>query len=129
MVQIKKTIAFNHYNKFSAKKTEVDGKIFDSKMEARRYGELKLHQISGALKELQTHHDFDKFPLTVNGRKIGTYKPDFLYKTKNNKVHAEDVKGFRTRDYRMKAELFQALYPEIEFHEITYKNDRIRSKK
>lgn len=91
----------------------VDGIRFASRKEARRYGELKMleraKQISGLTLQ-------PRFPLVVKGQKICTYVGDFLYQ--NGKLICEDVKGYRTSEYRIKRRLFMALHPEIEHREV-----------
>lgn len=63
-------------NKYRAVKTVVDGIRFDSKAEAKRYGELKLLEKAGKIISLAVHPKYD---LTVNGVLIATYKADFSY--------------------------------------------------
>jgi hypothetical protein len=50
-------------NKYHARKTELDGYIFDSKAEARRYSELKLLEVAGKISNLQLQ---PKYPIVVN---------------------------------------------------------------
>lgn len=73
----------------------IDGITFDSPGEARRYRELKLLQASGAISDLECH---PRFPLVVNGKKIGNgyIKLDFKYVEYRNGLPEdvyEDVKG------------------------------------
>jgi len=93
-------------NKYNAKKTIVDGIKFDSKAEARRYGELKLLLKCGTIAdlELQPRYDF-----AVNGVKLGFYKADFRYKI-GNKLIIEDVKGMKTPIYNLKKKLMKAIH-------------------
>ena len=101
--------------KYRSKKVEVDGLRFDSKKEAARYGELKLLQTAGEIRDLQVHPRFD---LIVNGHKVCYYEADFAYFPKGAKgAHqrvVEDVKGVRKggawEKFRIKAKLFRALY-------------------
>lgn len=100
-------------NKFNAVKTEVDGYTFDSKKEARRYGELKMLGV----KELHVH---PTWPLDVNGIRVGKYSPDFEYTDENGNLILEDVKGgnaTRTAVYQLKKKLMRAIY-NIEIREI-----------
>jgi hypothetical protein len=41
--------------KYHAIPTEIDGIRFDSKAEARRYGELMLLEMGGVIRELELH--------------------------------------------------------------------------
>lgn len=95
-------------NKYGAKRVTVDGIGFDSKAEARRYGELKLLQHAKEISGLAIHPRYD---LTVNGMKIGTYSGDFQY-FENGKLILEDVKSPATRTalYRLKKKLMKACH-------------------
>ena len=95
--------------KYNARKTEVDGYVFASHAEARRYSELKLlEEAVGIINGLELQ---PKFALIVNGEKIGTYVADFAYTDLAlQKRIIEDVKGFKTPVYRLKKKLVEALY-------------------
>jgi hypothetical protein len=94
-------------SKYGAQRTEVDGITFASKKEARRYGELKLLQRAGTIRDLKLQ---PRFPLTVNGRLVCTYVGDFEYLTVPIGARiVEDAKGFKTPEYKLKAKLFKAL--------------------
>lgn len=109
--------------KYGNRKVEVDGILFDSKAEARRYQELKLLELGGNIADLKRQ------PLFVleegfrdrNGKheRAITYIADFEYV--ENGVHVvEDVKSAFTRGdkvYRIKAKLFKKRFPGIEFRE------------
>ena len=97
-------------NKFGAKKTQIDGIVFDSKAEALHYLLLKDRQRKGQISHLSLQ---PKFYLVVNGLKIGAYTPDFLY-IEGQKWVAEDTKGVKTEAFALRAKLFQALHPHIE---------------
>lgn len=97
----------------------VDGILFDSLKEARRYSELKLWQKSGGIRNLITQ---PCFPLLVpNGIKrpavIGEYRADFSYDECDHanghvgwKQVVEDVKGFKTPLYRWKKKHVEAQF-------------------
>lgn len=106
---------FTNRSKYGAKKTTVDGIEFDSKAEARRYGELKLLERAGKIKNLERQVRYD---LEVNGEKIGFYKADFRYwdQAASQQV-VEDVKGMRTPVFVIKAKLMKALH-RVEIVEI-----------
>lgn len=98
-------------NKYGAKKTEIDGIVFASKAEGKRYWELNLLRLSGQITGLVLQ---PKFSLVVNGVKVGTYTPDFSYH-ENGKYIAEDTKGgYRREAFALRAKLFQATHPDIE---------------
>jgi len=93
-------------HKFGAVKTIVDGITFDSKAEAKRYSELRLLEKRGLIRdlEMQVRYDF-----AVNGVKIGFYKADFRYVENGSRV-VEDVKGYRTDVFAIKAKLMKACH-------------------
>ena len=96
-------------NKYGAIKTVVDGIKFDSKAEARRYGQLKVLKHTGVIWDLELQ---PKFPVVVEGKKICTYKADFSY-VENGKRIVEDVKSPITAKhpvYRIKKKLVEAIY-------------------
>ena len=93
-------------SKYGNRKTKVDGRTFASKAEAKRYGELKLLQRSGAISDLACQVSY---PLIVNTQHIARYVCDFAY-TENGTNVVEDVKGVRTPVYALKRKLLKALY-------------------
>lgn len=95
-------------SKYHARKTTVDGITFESKAEATAYQNRLLMQQSGDISGLELQ---PKFPLIVNGEKIGVYIADFRYLNHaTNSVVVEDVKGVKTPVYRLKKKLVHALY-------------------
>lgn len=102
-------------HKYNARKTVIDDITFDSAAEARRYGQLKMRQLAGEIKELTLQPEF---PLIVNGKKLGTrgrkYVGDFSYIDTHTGLRVvEDVKGMDTDISKLKRDLVHALY-EIE---------------
>jgi hypothetical protein len=97
-------------SKFGNRKTEVDGFVFDSAKEARRYQELRLLEKAGEIRALELQ---PKFALRVGDRFIGSYVADFKYfeRTKPSMIPVyEDAKGFRTPLYRWKKKHVEAQY-------------------
>lgn len=93
-------------SKYRNKRTEVDGIVFDSKREASRYRDLKLRERFNLISDLKRQVTF---PLTINGVHICSYRADFEYMEDGQRV-IEDSKGVRTREYKIKRNLMQALY-------------------
>lgn len=109
-------------NKYHNIKTVVDGITFDSKLEAKRYGELKLLEKGNLIFGLELQ---PKFPIVVNGKKICTYIADFKYILKTSQPQGvgseeiiEDVKGMKTPIYNLKKKLMKAIHG-IDIVEIT----------
>ena len=98
-----------NFSKYRAKKTEVDGIIFDSKKEAKRYEELKALEYDGKISDLQLQVKFVLIPTQREPDRIGAragiirgrviekecaYVADFTYNAADG-FHVEDVKGMR----------------------------------
>lgn len=98
-------------NKYGNKRTEVDGIVFSSKKEARRYGELRMLQVGKVIGNITLQ---PRYPLVVKGIKVGTYVGDFEY-TEGNRVVVEDAKGVQTPVFKLKWKLVRILFPEYEW--------------
>lgn len=111
------------YSKYRAKRVEVGGIMFDSKLEARRYQELKALEESGEISYLTLQPEFELIPrFKKNGKtyRKAVYRADFSYhELGSNKTIVEDCKGFKTDVYKLKKKLFEYRYPELEIVEVT----------
>jgi hypothetical protein len=94
-------------NKFSAKRTVVDGITFDSKAEAKRWFDLRTLALNGVISDLERQVRYD---FAINGVKLGFYKADFRYRNERGELVVEDVKGVRTPMFSLKAKLMKALH-------------------
>jgi hypothetical protein len=93
-------------SKYRNVKTQVDGRTFDSKKEARRYMELRDEQRAGAISGLRCQVPY---ALRVAGELICRYRADFTY-VRGGRFVVEDVKGKITDMYRVKARLMKAIH-------------------
>lgn len=102
-------------SKYRNKKTEIDGRKFDSMAEGARYVELMRLQDAGLIFDLKCQ---EAFKLPVNGFLVCNYKADFVYvDTDGNRV-VEDVKGGPvTPVYALKKKLMRAIHG-IEIKEV-----------
>lgn len=106
-------------NKYQAQKTIVDGITFDSKKEAHRYKELKLLERAGEISSLQLQTPYELQPsFKHNGKTIRAikYVADFTYTDKAGKIHIEDTKGVKTKEYLIKKKMM--LYKGHEIEEV-----------
>lgn len=88
--------------------TVIDGIRFASKLEAKRYGELKLLQMAGEISSLDIH---GRWGLCIGGMKICDYVDDFNYiDRKLGRIVVEDTKGVITADCRIKLKLMKAIH-------------------
>ena len=102
-------------SKYKNKRTEVDGILFDSKKEARRYVELAKMEAAGEIEELRLQVPFELIPKQErDGKTIEracVYRADFVYlDNATGEVVVEDVKGKRTPEYIIKRKLMLYRY-------------------
>lgn len=89
--------------------------IFASKKEFEHFLLLKQREKQGEIKDLQRQVSFR---INVNDQYIGRYTPDFVYfDVKKNRFIAHETKGYKTRDYVLRAKLFKAIYTKYIFVE------------
>lgn len=92
-------------SKFGNIQTAVGDKVFGSKKEAKRYGELLLMERACLIRELMTQVPYELIP-KQQGERNCVYIADFVYKQRETGIlHVEDTKGFRTKDYIIKRKL------------------------
>ena len=107
-------------SKFGAVKTAVDGVVFDSKLEAKVWTELRLREMAGEIVDLRRQV---RYPLMVNGQKVCDVVADFEYRERLGRhctsgcpcfpTVTADAKSAHTRKlptFRLKAKLFKAIY-------------------
>lgn len=108
-------------NKYRNTKTAVNGEIFDSRKEARRYSELLILQRAGEISGLQRQVKYVLIPSQREPDAVGkrggivkgktlerevSYIADFVYTDKRTgETVVEDSKGMRTKDYIIKRKL------------------------
>lgn len=105
--------------KYHSRKITRDGITFDSVKEYRRFCELSLLEKAGAITDLKRQVEFVLIPAQREPDTIGkrggiikgktieqkcSYVADFVY-TENGKTVVEDVKGYKTPDYKIKKKL------------------------
>lgn len=112
--------------KYHSQKTIIDGIIFQSKKEGRRYFELRLMEKAGKIADLQRQVKYVLIPAQREPDKIGVrggitkgklierecaYIADFVYKDlEKGELVVEDTKGFRTPEYIIKRKLMLYQY-------------------
>ena len=94
-------------SKYGAKKTVVDGIMFDSKAEAAQYATLIQHRPRTRITRLRIH---PRFPLSVAGQIIGYYEADFSFIDDAGKLRIQDVKGLILPLAKWKIAHFEAEY-------------------
>lgn len=112
-------------SKYHSKKTQVDGKTFDSQKEARRYLVLKEWQRQGKIRDLECQKAFllQEGFVDNQGHKQRPiyYVCDFLYyDIEKDRWIVEDVKSHVTSHldaYRIKKKMFLKQYQGCYFNE------------
>lgn len=101
-------------SKYNARKIVVDGHKFDSEREAMRYRALKKMEQDGKIAQLELQPRFELVPaFRCQGEAVRKmeYVADFKYLDfERGGLVVEDVKGFRTPEYKIKCKLFKYLY-------------------
>ena len=126
---VKCTHVLRKPSKYGNKKTTVDGIQFDSKKEAKRWGELQLLLKAGRITEIERQVIFElapsvKFSTSPRATPALRYVADFVYfehygntgEVKLWRAVVEDAKGFKTPDYKIKRHLMLAVH-KIEVRE------------
>ena len=101
-------------SKYGNRKTEIDGIVFDSAKEARRYAELKLMERAGEISNLRRQVVFELTPSIREGGRVieraSHYIADFTYTDRRTgQMVVEDVKGKRTPEYVLKRKYMLAI--------------------
>lgn len=100
--------------KYGSKKVEIDGIIFDSKVEGKYYEQLKWLQ---ANKQIMFFRTQPRYLLQESFRKEGQhfrkieYIADFEVHHLDGSIEVVDVKGMITTDFAIKRKLFEFKYP------------------
>lgn len=108
-------------SKYHAKKVSIQGEVFDSKKEARRFLELQMLEKAGKISGLQRQKKFVLIPAQYEPESTGprggkikgkllerevAYYADFVYFDEEEKDFViEDTKGVRTPEYIIKRKL------------------------
>lgn len=120
------TCPYCHYKFLRNPKTKlqsiecvVDGITFQSRLEGRRYAQLKQMEQAGEIRGLELQpkfliQDAVKDPYTHKKLQPIHYVGDFLYNAEGQKI-CEDTKGFFTPVARIKLKLVVPRYPETKF--------------
>lgn len=105
-------------SKYHAQRVDAEDGKFDSKLEFRRWRELKLLERAGVITELRRQVRIPLIPQSKYGREIA-YVADFSYR-EDGKVVIEDTKSEATKTplYRLKKRLVAEKYG-IEIKEVT----------
>lgn len=93
-------------NKYKARKTDYNGLKYDSRREAEHARNLDWLVEMGEVREWSRQYPV---PLIVNGQKICTYRIDFRVVLPDGSIELHEVKGYETKDWKLKWKLAHAL--------------------
>lgn len=99
-------------SKYSAKRTVYGDRRYDSKLEATVAAELDLELRAGTVAKVEPQKTFE---LRVEGRIVARHRVDFLVTMPDGSQKVVEAKGFATEVWRIKRELFIALFPWIDY--------------
>ena len=102
-----------------AKRTDADGRRYDSEAECLRYPVLLGRETAGLISDLRRQITFK---LIVNDNLVTSYRADYVYTERGRQV-VEDIKGMLTPEYKIKRALMLAI------HGITIRQVRLRKNK
>jgi hypothetical protein len=103
-------------NKFGATRSHCNMRHYhQSIFEAGYCNQLGFLLQAGEIKTVEYQKPFR---FDINGVHITNYIADFYVEDNEGHWAVHETKGFVTDLYRIKKRLFEALYPEIPFHEI-----------
>ncbi|GAC1489835.1 MAG: DUF1064 domain-containing protein [Flavisolibacter sp.] len=95
-------------SKYGNKKVVLDGITFDSKREAKYYGQLKFRLLNGEIQELKTQVPFE---LNEGGTHSLKYVADFCWLERATGEYVIcDVKGYKTKVFLKKQKLMFKIY-------------------
>ena len=101
-------------SKYHSKKAVVNGIVFDSKKEARRYIELKMLERSGKITDLKRQVKYNLIPAQKQDKKTieraCDYYADFVYRRRDGCIIVEDTKGVKTPEYIIKRKLMLCVH-------------------
>jgi hypothetical protein len=115
-------------NKYGAKRTEFNGKIYDSKYEASVSMELYARKQAQEIKDYDTQFKVEIWCYRSNGQKAFkvSHKVDFRVHHWDGSYELIEAKGVETADYKMRRKFLEEIWlPDNPDHTYTvYKQGR-----
>lgn len=114
--------------KYGNVRTIADGIRFDSKLEAKRYGELLQMQAAQLIADLTVHPSFalHTFTATTQVVRVGAYEADFSYR-RGEQLIVEDCKSAATRRHALY--VWKRCHFELEYGLVITEIERRRRKR
>lgn len=121
-------------NKYGAKRTEMNGKIYDSKFEAQVAAELEVEKNLGQIKDYDTQYRIEGWVYDENGNPAFPYrhKVDFRIHNLDGSFTLREAKGVETDDYKWRRKILEKVWlpahPEYTY-EVVYQKSSKRYKR
>lgn len=99
-------------NKYRAKRTEYNGKVFDSKFEAGVAEQLEMRKIAGDIKDYDCQFVVESDICNSNGEKVCTkkHKVDFRIHHNDGSFELYEAKGIETMDYKLRRDIIVGIW-------------------
>lgn len=106
------TVIGKRFNKYGAKKTEFNGKMYDSKFEAGVAAQLDLRKRAGDIKDYDTQFMLNVGVYDSKGDKVCTkkHKVDFRVHETDGSYTLIEAKGMITADYQWRRDIVVAIF-------------------
>lgn len=112
----------NKSNKYGAKRTEFNGKIYDSKFEAQTAHSLELRKRAGDIKDYDIQFLVDVWVYREDGEKAFRvkHKVDFRIHHNDGSFELYEAKGIETDDYKWRRKFVENVFKPMNLdHEYT----------
>lgn len=106
-------------NKYGAKRTEFQGKIYDSKFEAGIAAELETRKRAKDIKDYETQYRIEAWAYRSDGTKafMVRHKVDFRIHHNDGSYELYEAKGVETSDYKWRRKFLEEIWlPEHKDH-------------
>ena len=99
-------------NKYGAQRTEMNGKVYDSKFEAQVAAELEVEKKLGQIKDYDTQYRIEGYVYDENGNKAFSFrhKVDFRVHNLDGSFTLIEAKGVETVDYKWRRKLLETVW-------------------
>lgn len=99
-------------NKYGAKRTEFNGKIFDSKFEASVAQDLETRKLAGDIRDYETQYRVECWAYREDGTKafVVRHKVDFRIHHNDQSYELHEAKGVETSDWRWRRKCLEELW-------------------
>jgi hypothetical protein len=100
------------FNKYGAKRTEFNGKIFDSKFEANIAQELHTRKLAKEIKDYETQYRIECWAYREDGAKafVVKHKVDFRVHHNDGSFELLEAKGLIIPDYKWRRKFLEEIW-------------------